>query len=98
MTDFKALVAKIADPEMACEVLDESCLDDVVAELEAGRLIRVRGDIDAWLEARKAWVTPGTVVSDEAGCLLIEGAQAHKGQPRRTVAVVEAGEYCVCTT
>ena len=51
-------------------------------------------EIDDIRAARKEWANPGRVTTDEADVLVIEGAQATRGQRRRDVAVIRFGHYC----
>lgn len=51
-------------------------------------------EIDDFRSGRRQWANPGRVVRDDDRVFAVEGAQAVRGQARRTVILIRFGEYC----
>lgn len=47
--------------------------------------------IDDFLAARAGWTSKGEVVRNSGGALVVEGVQANKSLPRRTLYVIDFG-------
>jgi hypothetical protein len=50
-------------------------------------------EIENFRRDRREWSDPGRVVEDEPERLVIERAQAVRGQPRRDIALIRFGDY-----
>jgi hypothetical protein len=69
----------------------EARFEELGIGLTIDDVIWTRDTLDDFRAARKEWAEAGRIEVDEDGVLVISRAQAAKGQPRRTVYVVDFG-------
>lgn len=67
----------------------EARFEELGACLSVSDLVIERGTLAAWRAARAGWAQPGEIIDEEPDYMVIDRAQAVRGQPRKRVIVVQ---------
>ena len=86
MTDISRSAIPLSDAQI------EARFDELSIALTVDDLAFISDSIAEWRVARfEHWSDPGDVTEDTPTEWVVDGAQAYRGQSRRTVAIVDLG-------